>query len=92
MIIRANAEYISSKAFYKFRTLIKDKETALKCIYQMPLLLKTEFETWTGEEKERLIICSRIKLMRKIMLEFPIKILEKEKEKIIPHLFDGTKI
>lgn len=81
--IRAEAEFISSKAFEKYRTSIRDASTLKKCIYYLPKLMTKEYESYPKKFKEKLQICSRIKLYRKVTLELPIILSEKEKEIVI---------
>ncbi len=45
--------------------------------------MKKEFEKYIGEDRLRIQICSRIKLLRKIQLELPVKISEKDKSKVL---------
>ena len=82
-ILRSNAEYIANNAFSIYRHEIKTNEDLRKCIYNLPLLMKKEFDKFPNLDIEKLYKCSRIKTMRKIMLELPVSITEKEARRVI---------
>lgn len=81
--LRSNAEYIANNAFSIYRYKIKTNEDLRKCIYNLPLLMKKEFDKFPNMNIKKLHICSRIKTMRKIMLELPVSITEKEAKRVI---------
>ena len=80
---RSNAEYIANKTFVIYRSKIRNEEDFRKIIYHLPEIMKAEFERYDEREIMRMQICTRIKLFRKIQLELPFHLSEKEKEKII---------
>lgn len=65
---RADAEYIASKAFDRFDKDMISQERVNKCIYNLPNLMISDYEKYSGDAKKRVQICSRIKLYRKILL------------------------
>lgn len=81
--IRSNAEFIADSALSKYRTEIKTSEDFRKCIYHLPDIMKKEFEKYEKTERMHLQMCARIKLMRKISLELPVTMTEKEKTKVL---------
>lgn len=81
--IRSNAEFIANSAMERYRAEIKTNEDFRKCIYHLPELMKREFDKYEEAARKHLQMCSRIKLMRKIALELPVTITEKEKIKVI---------
>lgn len=81
--IRSNAEFISNSALSRYRGEIKSIEDFRKCIYHLPVLMKKDFDKYSNIDVTTLQICSRIKLMRKIALEMPFSLSEKEKEKVL---------
>lgn len=81
--IRSNAEYIANSALSRYRAEIKNNEDFRKCIYHLPNLMKREFDKFEENERRHLQMCARIKLMRKIMLELPVTMTEKEKMKVV---------
>lgn len=81
--IRSNAEFIANSALSRYRGEIKSIEDFRKCIYHMPVLMKKDFDKYQNINATTLQICSRIKLMRKITLEMPFSLSEREKEKIL---------
>ena len=80
---RADAEYIANSAFERYRGEIKGDDDFRKVVYHLPEIMKKEFEKYIGEDRLRIQICSRIKLLRKIQLELPVKISEKDKSKVL---------
>lgn len=80
---RSNAEFIANKAFARFRGEIKTSEDFRKCIFHLPNLMKKDFESYYDLDQYKLQICSRIKLMRKIVLELPVSITDKEAKAVI---------
>ena len=80
---RADAEYIANSAFERYRGEIKGEDDFRKVIYHLPEIMKKEFANYAGEEKLRVQMCSRIKLLRKIRLELPVKLSEVDKEKVL---------
>ena len=81
--LRANAEYIANIVFSKFRKDIKKVEDVKKCVFFLPKLASNQFEQCSENEKKRLQICTRIKLLRKIQMEFPFELSNIEKQKIL---------
>lgn len=81
--IRSNAEFIANSALSRYRGEIKSIEDFKKCIYHLPVLMKKDFDKYPNIDVTTLQICSRIKLMRKIALEMPFSLSEKEKEKVL---------
>lgn len=81
--IRSNAEFIANSALSRYRGEIKSIEDFRKCIYYLPVLMKKDFDKYPNIDVTTLQICSRIKLMRKIALEMPFSLSEKEKEKLL---------
>lgn len=81
--IRSNAEFIANSALSRYRGEIKSIEDFRKCIYHLPVLMKKDFDKYPNIDITTLQICSRIKLMRKIALEMPFSLSEKEKEKVL---------
>ena len=81
--IRSNAEFIANSTLSRYRGEIKSKEDLKKCIYHLPVLMKNDFDKYSDIDVVSLQICSRIKLMRKIALEMPFVLSEKEKEKVL---------
>lgn len=82
-LVRSNAEYIANRAFTLYSRQIKTSEDLRKCIYNLPILMEQEFNKHTDLDVKKLQICSRIKLLRKIMLELPLKVGDKEAKLII---------
>lgn len=80
---RADAEYIANSAFERYRGEIKGDGDLRKVVYHLPEIMKKEFEKYTGQDGLRIQICSRIKLLRKIQLELPVKLSEKDKAKVL---------
>ena len=81
--LRADAEYIASKAYERFVNDIVSIKRVRTCIYNLPLLMKDEFEHYSAEDRKRVEICSRIKLYRKLLLVKPFELNEKELEFVI---------
>ena len=81
--LRANAEYIANITFSKFKKDIKNVEDVKKCVFYIPQLAKSKFEKYSEEERKRLQICARIKLLRKIQMEFPFKLSNTDKQRIL---------
>ena len=81
--IRSNAEYISNAAFARYRKNVKSIEDYKKCVYHLPTFMKEEIARTNCVEVNRLIMCSRIKLLRKIALDTPFVLTEKEEKYII---------
>lgn len=81
--VRSNAEFIANSAFARYRGKIKSNEDFRKCIYNLPNLMKEEFARYQNIVVRKLQICSRIKLMRKIALELPVTLTEREVKKVI---------
>lgn len=81
--LRSDAEYIANLTLQRYLTSMKSVETAMKCVFHLPTLMTSELDKFGNCERERLIICSRIKLVRKIELELSITMTEREKRSII---------
>lgn len=81
--LRANAEYIANITFSKLKKDIKNVEDVKKCVFYIPQLAKSKFEKYSEEERKRLQICARIKLLRKIQMEFPFKLSNTDKQRIL---------
>lgn len=81
--LRSNAEFIANLAFQKYRYSIKSVEAFKKCIFYLPKLMLQELAQFPEANGERLAICSRIRLTRKIMLELPVVLSENEKRLVI---------
>ena len=81
--LRADAEYIASKAFERFSKDITSVERVRKCIYNLPILMKDEYGRYSEEDKKRVQICSRIKLYRKLLLAKPFELDNKVLEYVI---------
>ncbi len=77
-VLRSNADYIANAAFEAYRSKIKTNEDYRKCVYNLDKLMKKELDKVQCEDKNRLIICSRIKFMRKVELELPLKLGKKD--------------
>lgn len=73
LMIRSKADYVAGKALYEYRALLKNAEELKKCVYHLPNLLKEEFEG-EGDDTHRLQVCARIKLVRKVCMELPIRV------------------
>ena len=82
-VIRADAEYIANSAFSKYRGQIQTKDEYKKCVYYLPELMRLEIEQMSVSDDERLVICAKIKLIRKIQLELPLKLNENEINQLI---------
>ena len=76
---RADADFIANSTFERYRSEIKGDEDFRKIIYHLPEIMRKEFEKYSGKERIRIQICSRIKLIRKIQLELSAKLSEKDK-------------
>lgn len=83
--VRSDADYIANKALNRFRSSIKSSETFQKCIYHLPNLMATEFEKYPELDVAKLHICTRIKLLRKVSLELPVSMSEKDMVRVISH-------
>ncbi len=81
--LRSEAEFIANLAFQKYRDSIKSAEAFKQCVYYLPKLMSQEIEQFSGIKRERLTICARIRLIRKIMLELPFGLSEGEKKMLI---------
>lgn len=81
--VRSNAEYIANSAFSIYRKEIDSVENLKKCIFYLPDLMKNYFSKHEGMNLHQLQICTRIKLMRKILLELPFSLSEKDVKRII---------
>lgn len=81
--VRSNAEYIANSAFSIYRKEIDSADNLKKCIFYLPDLMKNYFTRCKDINIRQLQICTRIKLMRKIMLELPFSLSEKDVKRII---------
>ncbi len=81
--VRSDAEFIANNALDRFRASIKDTETFKRLIFNLPDLMKKEFEKYDNTQKKKLQICARIRLFRKIVLELPITMNREDKIKVI---------
>lgn len=66
--IRSDAEYISDVVISKYRNSLSSDDSIKKLIYYLPNIFKNMFKDY-DESFERIVICTRIKLLRKIQLE-----------------------
>lgn len=81
--VRANAEFIANKALNKYRTAIVSSDIFKKCLFHLPNLMAQEFQECQELDRERLQICARIKLYRKILLELPVTMTEADMIKVL---------
>lgn len=81
--VRSNAEYIAERTFDKYRSSITSADTFKKCIFYLPVLMADEFKKYENYDVQKLMICSRIKLMRKIVLELSVNMNEMDKVKVL---------
>lgn len=81
--VRSNAEYIAERTFDKYRSSITSADTFKKCIFYLPVLMAEEFQKYENYDVQKLMICSRIKLMRKIVLELSVNMNEEDKIKVL---------
>ena len=83
--VRSNAEFIANSALHRFRSSVNSTDTFKKCIFHLPNLMEQEFESYPELDKRKLQICTRIKLLRKIILELPVTMTNEDVEKVITH-------
>ena len=81
--IRSNAEYISESILNQYRNSLSSADTIKKLIYHMPNICKRMFVEYKDEEKKKLITCTRIKLLRKIRLDYSFDISFDDIKRII---------
>lgn len=82
--LREDAEHIASVAFSDYRKSLTDANSLKTCVFHLPSLMKKEFSKYEEVYNIRqLIMCTRIKLTRKALLELPIELSEEDKNKII---------
>lgn len=89
--VRSNAEYIANSALNKYRKSIKDDEAFKVVLFRLPKLMNNEFKKHDEANMKKLIICSRIKLFRKIRLELPLNMSEADKKKYITRFSNEEK-
>lgn len=68
--VRSNAEFIANSAFIKYQSSLKNLVTFKKCIFHLPTLMKDEFEKCKTMDLHKLQICSRIKLLGKLVWNY----------------------
>lgn len=81
--IRSDAEYLSSKAYYLYRKKLSSEENIRKCIIGLPKLLREDFAQYSEKDYKKLVICSRIKLLRKIQREIGISLSNDAMKKVL---------
>lgn len=81
--LRSNAEFIANSAFTIYQDRIKTDSDFSRFIFILPKLLEKEFSKYPDFNIFQMQICSRIKLMRKIVLERPLKIENENMRKAI---------
>lgn len=84
--VRSDADHLARTAFRKYSDAIKNNEHLKKCILNLPFLMKQEFAAFQGERLRRLIICTRIRLYRKIVREKPMQLQAGDKREAISAL------
>lgn len=81
--IRANAEYIANIVLESHKREIGNAQDVKKIVFYMPQLASPQFVNYCGEEKEQIQVCARIKLLRKVLMEFPYVLSDQDKKKIL---------
>lgn len=72
--LRSKADYIAGKALYQYRAHLNGVDEVKKCVFHLPNLLKEDFIAEKKEDVRKLQICARIKFIRKVCMELPIKV------------------
>ncbi|MDD2979002.1 MAG: ATP-binding protein [Hespellia sp.] len=81
--MRADCEYLANVAIQKYRNSIKNTKDLKKCVFYLPVLMEKEFSVYSPEQKQKMIICSRIKVLRKLIMEKNLMISKEEKRVIL---------
>ena len=81
--LRSQAEYIANSALDRYREEITSDDDFRKCIYNLPILMKKEFDKINSSEKNRLYTCTKIKFMRKAELELPVTIKKSDAKRVL---------
>ena len=84
--LRSDAEYIANRIFTQYRHNIQSKADAKKLIFFLGNLSEKEFSQY--DEKEKIIICTRIKLLRKLCMECSYDFTNKEKDTLLYSFFN----
>lgn len=67
--LRADAKYFSDRIYDRYGRGLKEKEQILECCRKVKTILGDLLKIYSEEEKQRLIPCIRIQLLRMIELE-----------------------
>lgn len=78
--VRSDAEYLANVSMNKYSQSVNSSDTMKKCIFHLPNLMEKEFSAFPETNLEQLQICTRIKLYRKLTLELPYSLSEKEQK------------
>ena len=81
--VRANAEFIANKALNKYRSAIVSTDAFKKCLFHLPNLMMREFQECSGLDRDKLQVCTRIKLYRKILLELAVSMTQEDMVKVL---------
>lgn len=81
---REQAEYYASKVFDTFSDKIKDTETLAKYLYRLHKLIE-HYERMADRSEENIQLnnCTKIRFLRKILLETQLRLSQQDREKLL---------
>ena len=77
--LKADAAYFSERIFSKYGRSLKDRRQILECCLIVRMILRDFLKGYSEEEKDRVIPCTKIQLLRVIELEEGIELYGKDK-------------
>lgn len=81
--LRADAEFYASRLWDKISNRIVDAKSLLAHCNGVPILLEREIKEYTSDDRDSLIICTRIALIRKAEYEKSVFLTAQQKEAIL---------
>ena len=82
--VRANADYYSDKIYREFALKIADKNILIKYMYKLhELVIFYDKRNANKNDLKRLCNCTKIKFLRKILLEKPITLAKEEIRRLL---------
>lgn len=81
--IRADAEYYASRLWDEIYAKVLDAEFLLRYCNEIPIVFENEFGKYSKSERNSLIICTRIALIRKAEFEKNLFLTERQKDFVL---------
>lgn len=77
-VLRSDADHLAEKVLTQYRRQISSIEAFKKCVFYLPKFASDHFKPYVGLDRERIIGCTKIRLIRRIQLETSLTLSEKD--------------